>query len=455
MRRHISIVVVLVIALAACSDDDAPSSTQAAATPTSGATVDSTTAPDDSEVAVTTAAPTTTAAPSTSNAVTTPPTTPPTTAGATVPGTTAADTADSGPYAPGAEWQVDSPDAHGIDTAGLDKARDYAFAAGKNTQGVVVVHRGAIVGEWYDTKHGAGQDSWAASWSMAKSFTSALIGIALAEGLIPSIDEPMAVYYPSWRGTPRESITLRDVLHMSSGLDFVEDYDPNSLESSDIIQMVVFEHNQLRYAVDRPAKNEPGSTWSYSSGDTMLLSGVLEKVTGMEVTEYAEEKVFEPLGIDQIDWWQDARSNTLTYCCVDTTSRDFARFGLLYLHEGMWGDQQVVPSEWVADSVTPAPSYEGYGYQWWLTGVTTSRLPQDTFSARGHDGQYIYVVPSLDLVVVRNGTYGKYDGPPIGKPTLFPKYPSGGLVPGEGTTPPDEWDDAKFLTPIINALPAQ
>ena len=454
MRRSVSTAVVLVIALAACSDDDAPSSTQDGATPTSGAVVDSTATPDGTGAATTTAAPTTATATSTSIADTTPGTASPTT-GEAVPATTATETADSGPYAPGAEWEVDSPNAHSIDTAGLDKARDYAFAAGKNTQGVVVVHRGAIVGEWYDTKHGAGKDSWAASWSMAKSFTSALIGIALDEGLIPSIDEPMATYYPSWRGTPREKITLRDVLQMSSGLDFVEDYDPNSLESSDIIQMVVFKQNQLRYAVNRPAKNEPGSTWSYSSGDTMLLSGVLEKVTGMEVTEYAEVKLFEPLGIDQVEWWQDARSNTLTYCCVDTTSRDFARFGLLYLHEGMWGDQQVVPSEWVADSVTPAPTYEGYGYQWWLTGVTASGLPEDTFSARGHDGQYIYIIPSLDLVVVRNGTYGKYDGAPIGKPTLFPKYPSGGLVPGEGTTPPDEWDDAKFLTPIINALPDQ
>jgi CubicO group peptidase (beta-lactamase class C family) len=351
------------------------------------------------------------------------------------------------------EWEVDDPEAHGIDAAELDKARAYAFATGKNTQGVVVVHQGAIVAEWYDTANGAGKDSWAASWSMAKSFTSALVGIAIDEGLIPSVDEPMATYYPTWQGTRREEITLRDVLQMSSGLDFVEDYDPGSLDSSDIIQMVVFKQDQLRYAANRPAKEEPGSVWSYSSGDTMLLSGMLEDVTGMEVYEYAEEKIFAPLGIDQVDWWQDARSNTLTYCCLDTTSRDFARFGQLYLHNGLWGEQQIVPTEWVADSLEPSPSFDGYGYQWWLTGTSGDGLPADTYSARGHDGQYIYVIPSLDLVVVRNGTYAKFDGPPIGKPTLFPRYPSGGLVPGEGTTPPDEWNDVDFLTPIINALP--
>ena len=106
--------------------------------------------------------------------------------------------------------------------------------------------------------------------------------------------------------------------------------------------------------------------WNYSSGDAMLLSGVLEKVTGMEAREYAEEKLFEPLGIDKIDWWQDAPSNTLTYCCVDTTSRDFARFGLLYLRAGTLGGPAGRAVGMGRRVVDAGAGVEGYGYQWWL-----------------------------------------------------------------------------------------
>lgn len=354
------------------------------------------------------------------------------------------------PDVPGAEWAVVAPEEHGIDPASLDTARTYAFADGMNTQAVVVVHDGAIVAEWY--ADGASADSWAASWSVAKSFTSALIGIAIEDELIPGVDEPMTTWFPEWEGTQREAITLRDVLQMSSGLDWVESYSPDAVGESDIIQMVLSEEDQLAYAASQPSANEPGAVWSYSSGDTMLLSAVIEQATGMAAHEYAQEEIFDAIGMEQVEWWRDARGHTLTYCCVDTTSRGFARFGLLYARQGAWGDEQVVPRAWVEDSLEPAPASQGaYGYQWWLD--QPDDLPEDTFSARGHDGQYIYVIPSLDLVVVRNGGYVKDPGPPIAEPNLFAKYPSDGLVPGKGTINPERgWDDAEFLRPIVESL---
>lgn len=354
------------------------------------------------------------------------------------------------PDVPGAEWAVVAPEEHGIDPASLDTARTYAFADGMNTQAVVVVHDGAIVAEWY--ADGASADSWAASWSVAKSFTSALIGIAIEDELIPGVDEPMTTWFPEWEGTQREAITLRDVLQMSSGLDWVESYSPDAVGESDIIQMVLGEEDQLAYAASQPSANEPGAVWSYSSGDTMLLSAVIEQATGMAAHEYAQEEIFDAIGMEQVEWWRDARGHTLTYCCVDTTSRGFARFGLLYARQGVWGDEQVVPRAWVEDSLEPAPASQGaYGYQWWLD--QPDDLPEDTFSARGHDGQYIYVIPSLDLVVVRNGGYVKDPGPPIAEPNLFAKYPSDGLVPGKGTINPERgWDDAEFLRPIVESL---
>ena len=238
---------------------------------------------------------------------------------------------------------------------------------------------------------------------------------------------------------------------MSPGLTWEENYSPGSVDTSDVINMVVRESDQLAYAASRPAEAPPGTQFVYSSGTSMLLSGVLQQATGMEAREYAKQKLWDPIGVDQVEMWTDAEGHTLTYCCVDTTSRGFARFGQLFLDDGAWGSEQVVPESWVAASVAgsrAAPST--YGLQWWLDDV--AGVPADMFSAQGHDGQFIYVIPSLDLVVVRNGTYAKEDGPPVADPTLFAHYPSDGLIPGKGTIAPDRWDDSAFLTPIVESI---
>jgi CubicO group peptidase (beta-lactamase class C family) len=346
-------------------------------------------------------------------------------------------------------WVVEAPADHGLDPATLGQARTYAFAEGRNTQGVVVVRDGVIVAEWY--ADGAGPDSWVASWSVAKSFTSATVGIAIEEGLIPGVDEPMTTWYPTFAGTEREDMTLRDVLQMGSGLDWVEDYDPASVAESDIIRMVTGERDELAYAASQPAEVAPGSRFSYSSGDTMLLSGVIEQATGMPADAYATEVLFDPLGLDRAEWWRDGAGHTLTYCCFDSTSRDFARFGQLYLQGGRWGDRQVVPEQWVEDSLVPsdasAEAGDLYGYQWWLG--EPEGIDEDVFAAVGHDGQWIYVIPGLDMVVVRNGTYVKNPGPPVADPNLFPVYPSDGFIPGQGTSPPNDWDASEFLGPIL------
>lgn len=351
---------------------------------------------------------------------------------------------------PGAEWTISDPAAEGMDAATLAGARDYAFVDGRNTQGVVVVRNGKIVSEWYAP--GEDADSWAASWSVAKSFTSAAIGIALDEGKIPSIDVPMWHYYPDWKGTPREGITLQHVLWMSSGLNFTESYDPDTFDTSDIIQMVLYQVDQLAHAATRPFLNEPGTTFNYSSGDTMLLSGVLQQATGMPADEYITRKLLDPIAMEKVEWWRDGAGHTLGYCCFDTTSRGYARFGQLYLQGGEWGGEQIVPTEWVEASWTPSPAYDGYGLQWWLDAAVPEEAMPAVYSARGHDGQFIYVIPSLDLVVVRNGSYGKYAGAPVADPNLFGFYPPQNLVPGQGTAPPDEWDDWAFLRPVIESI---
>jgi CubicO group peptidase (beta-lactamase class C family) len=353
------------------------------------------------------------------------------------------------------EWTVAEPEDHGIDPSGFEEARGYAFQDDRHTQGVVVVHEGEIVGEWY--AEGADASSWTASWSVAKSFASATVGVAIDQGAIPGVDEPMTTWFPEWEGTDKAGITLRDVLQMSTGLDWDEEYDPANAGASEVAAMVATQADQLAYAAGIPAEVEPGTRWSYSSGDTMLLSGVVQQATGEPLGQLAAERIFEPIGMEQVEWWQDAAGHTLTYCCLDSTSRDLARFGWLYLQGGRWGDDQVVPEDWVADSLEPAETSLAddaapYGYQWWLD--LGEGVPEDGFAALGHDGQFVYVIPSLDLVVVRNGTYVKDAGPPIADPNLFTHYPPSGLVEGRGTVPPESWDDAAFLGPIVEAVEA-
>ena len=183
----------------------------------------------------------------------------------------------------------------------------------------------------------------------------------------------------------------------------------------------------------------------------MLLSGVIEQATGKRAGDYARRKLFDRLGIEQAEWWRDARANAHLLLPRHDDPRIRALRPALRA-PGHVGHEQVVPRAWVEASLTPAPrSDDGYGYQWWLD--KDDRLPDDTFVARGHDGQYIYVIPSLDLVVVRNGHYDKDPGPPIADPNLFEKYPSDGLVPGKGTINPERnWDDADLLRPIVQSL---
>lgn len=348
---------------------------------------------------------------------------------------------------PAESWIEQAPEDQGMDSTVLQGAREYAFQEGKHTQGVVIVRRGALVAEWYADESDA--DSWATSWSIAKSFTSALIGIALDEGLIPDVDVSMARYIPAWSGTAREAITLRDVLWMSSGLQWTEEYDDLT---SDIAGLVLRERDPLSYVASREVGVAPGTVFNYSSGDTLLLSAVLEAATGMSAAAFAEQRIFAPLGMQRAEWWSDRSGHTLTFCCIDSTARDFARFGLLFLRKGRWRDATVVPPRWVEESTTSSPAYIGYGYQWWLLGEDTPGVPPDTYAAIGVDGQYIYVVPGLDLVVVRSGRYAKAAGPAVADPVLYPFLPAGGLFPGRGTVPPDEWDDGEFLAPIVASI---
>lgn len=336
-----------------------------------------------------------------------------------------------------------------MDAAVLAGARAYAFTPERNTQAVVVVRARTIVAEWYAEDRD--RDSLGASWSIAKSFTSALIGIAIERGEIPSVDTPMHTWFPEFLGTDKEAITLRDVLEMASGIAWDETYE---VGPSDIAEMALETGgSHVDIVLDNEVAHPPGTFFNYSSGDTMMLSHVLQQATGMRADEYAQRHLFDPLGVREVRWWRDRSGHTLTYCCADLTARDFARFGQLYLDGGVYAGRRIVSEAWAAESIAPSRASDEYGLQWWLPGNWDPRLPPDTYAAIGVDGQYIYIVPSLDLVVVRLGRYTPpFQADGVIDTSLFADIPQGGVFSRRGTQPPETWDDYEFLAPIMDSI---
>ncbi len=280
------------------------------------------------------------------------------------------------------------------------------------TVAFLVIQQDSILYENYSD--GYGTASFSNSFSMAKSVVSALVGIALKEGKIHRLDEPVGHYLEDFRGQGKEKITIKHLLTMSSGLNWDESYSsPFSMTT------------EAYYGKDLPALihrlkavEEPGKRWSYLSGNTQVLAMVLEKATGKRISTYAQEKLWGPLGMENDALWSlDKEDGTeKAYCCLNSNARDFAKIGKLYLHHGNWKGTQLLDSQYVKASLTPVaiPSVEDnlpvdyYGYQWWL-------LPDfkgmDVFYARGILGQYILVVPEKELIIVR---LGKKRGPKRG-----------------------------------------
>lgn len=304
---------------------------------------------------------------------------------------------------PTGAWPTGDPDADVDHTAVNDAYRVLIDEADEartgQTHALLFVHRGRLVAEGYDAEHDS--DSKLVSWSMAKSITHALAGILIREGRLDP-EAPLAI--PTWReaGDPRGSITLEHLFRMVDGLDFVEEYVPGSV--SHVIEMLFEAGKQdvAGYAAARPAKHPPGSLWNYSSGTSNIVARLLgEAVGGSEsgMRAFMEKQLFEPLGIRDAEPRFDAAGTFIGSSYVFATAQDFARFGLLYLRDGVWEDRRILPEGWVDHARRPTPASSGqYGAHWWLAEDGSGR-----FHASGFLGQYIVVDPARDLVVVRLG----------------------------------------------------
>ena len=344
------------------------------------------------------------------------------------PAPTPAPAPDSSTY-PGSSWETSDPSDVDMSQAGILEALNYAFESSRNTQGVVIIRHGVIVGERY--ANGKSKDSLATSWSTGKSFASALVGIAKDQGFIDSIDLPAENYLADWANSDKSEITIRAILEMRTGLA------PASRGDSNIYTFGGTNGDQLAYALNRSPRTTPRTdNWAYQNTDSMLLAGILEESTGQNVRDYADIQLFSKIGMTA-DWWTDEAGHAMTYCCIDTTTRDFARFGLLFARNGRWDGEQVVPADWVAESIAvpSGTSNQYYALQWWVSPSG------GYFYSAGLHTNNIYIFPDLDLVVVRNSLYSKVGVSSIRSGSNY-----------HSTQAPGDWNNTEFLSYITNAI---
>jgi CubicO group peptidase (beta-lactamase class C family) len=300
---------------------------------------------------------------------------------------------------PTGQWPRGTPAV--ADTAAFEALTDSLFELPDGhgvTYALLIVHRGRLVYERYDA--GASALYLQYSWSMAKSVTQALVGLLVADGRL-DVNAPLTV--PEWpQDDPRSAITLDQLLKMRSGLEFREDYVDG--QASDVIPMLSFEgrHDTGGFAAAKPLVDPPGSTFSYSSGTTNIICRALGDLVGHGPTgmlAFMRERLFEPIGIRTPTPRFDTAGTFIGSSYLLATPQDFARFGYLYLRDGMWEGNRILPSGWVDYARTPSHSTaeEGYGAHWWLVPGSSR------FYASGYDGQRILLAPEQDLMVVRCG----------------------------------------------------
>ncbi len=302
---------------------------------------------------------------------------------------------------PTREWPTAEFDAR-VDAVSVRAAAEAAFAPGSRhgeTLALVVVHGGRLVFERYADGKGAG-DTFP-SWSMAKSMLHAVVGMLVGAGRL-DLQAPAAV--AAWRGfgDARAAITLEHLLRMVDGLDFVELYEPTT--RSDVVDMIfgAGKADVAGYATARPLLHPPGTYWSYSSGTSNVVARIAGDVVGGgadAMRAFLHERLFDPIGMRSATPRFDAAGTFIGSSYVFATAQDFARFGLLYLRDGIWDGARLLPRGWVDHARRETPASIGrYGAHWWLA-LDGSGI----FTANGFQGQHIVVDPARDLVVVRLG----------------------------------------------------
>ena len=279
-----------------------------------------------------------------------------------------------------------------------------AFITDRNVTALLVLKDGQVVFEDYYQDTDA--NDLRISWSVAKSFLSALMGVLVDEGTIETIDAPVTQYVPSLIGSAYDGATIKDVLQMSSGVIFDEDYLKFSSDINRMGRILALGGSMDGFAEGLTETFAPaGQQWQYVSIDTHILGMVIRGATGRTIPDLLSEKIIAPLGFEaEPTYLVDGYDVAFVLGGLNITTRDYARFGQMIAQNGQWQGRQIVPADWIAASTMPsantAPGNTGYGYQWWIpVGATTGQ-----FMARGIYGQYIYIDQPRNVVIVLNAS---------------------------------------------------
>lgn len=303
-------------------------------------------------------------------------------------------------YWPTAGWRVALPAEQGLDAARLSQMSDAIQAQDLALHSLLVIRHGYIVSETYfapyraDTKHEL--------YSCTKSFIATLVGIAIDQRAIADVTQPVADLLPGRTfknpSAEKAAMTLAHLLTMTTGLDWTEG-DP-------AYRAMYMSRDWVSYVMDLPMRAQPGVEFNYCSGCSHILSAIVQGRTGMSTRDFAAKALFQPLGITDVRWDTDAQGIPIGGWGLQITPRDMAKLGFLYLHGGAWEGRQIVSAQWVQTATekhTATGGAPGYGYQWWI-------YPRwNAYAALGRQGQTIFVIPDLDLVVVTTAAVENHD----------------------------------------------
>ena len=302
-------------------------------------------------------------------------------------------------YWPDLEWRTSTPEEQGLDSASIVSMLQEIRGSKLPVHSVLIVRRGTLVTEAYFPPYT--RELMHPVYSIAKSVTSAMTGIAIHDGFITGVQEPVLDYFPDVAQTTRDGylpdVTIEHLLTMSAG--FNRRTLPADLSDKDA------SFDAARSVLAKGVADNPGEMFFYDSGLPHVLSTVIQQTSGLKLSEYARRNLFEPLGITELVWESDPQDITIGGSGLSLRPQDMARLGYLYLHNGEWNGKQIVPADWVQASttlhmqtkgLTSTSEGDGYGYYWWIDSW-------DGYSAHGFGGQYIFVLPQLDMVVVFTG----------------------------------------------------
>lgn len=296
-----------------------------------------------------------------------------------------------------------------LPTSFLFNHKEYSlqdYFTNTNTEGFLILHKDTIVFEKY--YNGLTESTTHISWSVAKSFIATMLGIAYEDGLF-ELEKPITAYLPQLKDTGYDGVKIKDILQMSSGVGFNEDYGDFNSDINRFGRTIATGSSLEAFCQSLKRERMPGTYCHYVSIDTQVLGMLLSKVTDQSITQYLEEKLWVPMGMEYpAEWLIDDTGFELALGGLNATLRDYAKLGQLYLHEGKFNGKQIVSPSWIKAAITPdAPHLMpgdhqlsnhpyGYGYQWWIP-----QNDEGAYFASGIYNQYIYVQPNKDLVIVK------------------------------------------------------